>query len=75
MKKVLTILFALLLSATFVLAQNTGGDKQQLNPQPLPPRKTPHTTHTKSAAHKGTSHHKGGKAKKGGATNMNGPTK
>ncbi|HLK06730.1 MAG TPA: hypothetical protein VKV30_02255 [Candidatus Angelobacter sp.] len=60
MKKIFTLVITLFLGASLALAQNTGGDKSSLNPQPLPPGKkatTASTTKTKSA----TKGHKGGK--------------
>jgi len=61
MKKIFTLVITLFLGASLALAQNTGGDKSSLNPQPLPPGKkatTASTTTTKSGK-KG--HKKGGK--------------
>jgi hypothetical protein len=58
MKKLMTLVITLFLGASMSLAQNTGGDKSALNPQPLPPGKKA-TTATKTKTKKG--HHKGGK--------------
>ena len=58
MKKLLTLVMTLFLGAGLALAQNTGGDKTALNPQPLPPgKKASATTKTK----KSHTSHKGGK--------------
>ena len=62
MKKISTLVIALLLGAGLSLAQ-TGGDKSSLNPQPLPPGKSKATAQSttppaKTTAKKG---HKGGK--------------
>lgn len=65
MKRRITFLIALFLGAGLAFAQNTGGDKSSLNPQPLPPGRHPQTeqkTETKKS-------HKGGKkGKKGTAS-------
>ena len=58
MKKISAWIVAVFLGASLALAQNTGGDKNKLNPQPLPPGKKATATTTKKS-------HKGGK--KGGA--------
>lgn len=65
MKKVSTFVITILLGASLALAQ-TGGDKQQLNPQPLPPGKKVQTTEKTST--KGKKAHKGGKKSKKGST-------
>ncbi len=57
MKKLLTLVITLFLGAGLALAQNTGGDKTALNPQPLPPGKKASAT-TKKKSH---TSHKGGK--------------
>lgn len=57
MKKLLTLVTTLFLGAGLALAQNTGGDKTALNPQPLPPGKKASAT-TKKKSH---TSHKGGK--------------
>ena len=63
MKRVLTVVFAMLIAASLSFAQ-TGGDKA-LNPQPLPPgKKTTTTTATKTKKKK-----KGGKKTKKGSGN------
>jgi hypothetical protein len=40
MKKAFTLAMTMLLGASLALAQDTGGDKNKLNPQPLPPGKS-----------------------------------
>jgi hypothetical protein len=70
MKKASTFVITILLGASLALAQ-TGGDKQQLNPQPLPPGKKAQTTETST---KGKKAHKGGKkSKKGSSTSPTPP--
>jgi hypothetical protein len=68
MKKLATLAITLFLGASLALAQNTGGDKSSLNPQPLPPgKKASATTTTKTkTSHKGGK--KGTKSKKGSTT-------
>jgi hypothetical protein len=68
MKKLVTLAITLFLGASLALAQNTGGDKSSLNPQPLPPgKKASATTTTKTkTGHKGGK--KGTKSKKGSTT-------
>ena len=63
MKKLATLVITLFLGAGLALAQNTGGDKTALNPQPLPPgKKASATTTTKTKKS-----HKGGKKGKTGS--------
>ena len=40
MKKAFAFAMTMLLGASLALAQDTGGDKNKLNPQPLPPGKS-----------------------------------
>lgn len=67
MKKPVTVVFTMLLACTLAFAQ-TGGDKsKELNPQPLPPRKTPNVTantYSGKKATKTSKTHKGGKTSK-----------
>lgn len=58
MKKISTWMITLFLGAGLALAQNTGGDKTALNPQPLPPGKKASTTTKTKKTH---TSHKGGK--------------
>jgi hypothetical protein len=68
MKKFMTVVFAMFLAGSLAFAQDTGGDKaKQLNPQPLPPRKTPTATANADSGKKATKTsktHKGGKTSK-----------
>lgn len=78
MKRRVTFLIALFLGAGMAFAQ-TGGDKNALNPQPLPPGRHPQTeqkTETKTAHKGGKKGHKGGKkSKKGSSSNTTPPPK
>jgi hypothetical protein len=68
MKRVLTFATTLFLGAALALAQ-TGGDKKDLNPQPLPPGKKAVETKPNNTTNKGkTAHHKGGKKSKKGSS-------
>lgn len=50
MKKLAILMMTLFLGAGLALAQNSGGDKTALNPQPLPPgQKATTTTKTKKS--------------------------
>jgi len=76
MKRRITFLMALFIGAGLAFAQNTGGDKNALNPQPLPPGRHPQTEQkTETKAHKGGKKgHKGGKkSKKGSSTTTTTP--
>lgn len=77
MKKLLTLAITLLMGASLALAQDTGGDKNALNPQPLPPgRKAAETTKPKTTEKSGKKGHKGGKkSKKGSSTTTTTPPK
>jgi hypothetical protein len=76
MKRLLTFAITMFLGATLALAQ-TGGDKNALNPQPLPPgKKATATTSTKTNEKGGKKGHKGGKkGKKGSSTTTTPPPK
>jgi hypothetical protein len=63
MRKLFAVVFTMLLAGSLAFAQDTGGSPgKQLNPQPLPPRKTPTATAnavsgkkaTKTKTHKGS---------------------
>lgn len=75
MKRLLTLAIIMFLGASLALAQ-TGGDKNALNPQPLPPGKSaadntkPNTKTTEKSGKKG---HKGGKKGKKGASSTTTP--
>ena len=75
MKKISTLVITLLLGAGLVMAQNTGGDKSTLNPQPLPPGKKAATATTKTKTKSGKKGHKGGKKSKKGSTTTTPPPK
>jgi hypothetical protein len=64
MKRLATFVITMFLGASLALAQ-TGGDKNALNPQPLPPGKNATaTTTTKTKTGKSGKGHKSGKATK-----------
>jgi hypothetical protein len=70
MKKLTLWAITLLMGASLAIAQNTGGDKTALNPQPLPPGKKAATAETKTK----TSHKGGKKATKGKKASKGVPT-
>ena len=82
MKRLLTFAITMFLGAGLALAQ-TGGDKNALNPQPLPPGKIAadstkpnNKTTDKTTEKSGKKGHKGGKkTKKGASTTTTPPPK
>ena len=74
MKKISTLVITLLLGAGLVMAQ-TGGDKNSLNPQPLPPGKKATTASTTTKTKSGKKGHKGGKKSKKSSTSTTPPPK